>query len=200
MKKSILSAAMAALLGFATLSFVSPKGDVNLPVNLSKSSASWLGKKVTGEHSGAVTIKSGKLVTDGKSIKGGTFEIDMNSITCKDLTDAEWNGKLVGHLKSEDFFNVAKFPVATFVITSVAPKTDGTAQISGKLTIKGITKDLSFPAKVSSTPAGVTASANIVVDRTAYDIKYGSKSFFDSLGDKAIDNEFTLTVNLVAGK
>lgn len=126
--------------------------------------------------------------------------MNMNSINCTDL-QGEWADKLVGHLKADDFFGVEKYPTSTFVITKVSPAAAGTINVSGNLTIKGITKPLSFPASLSVKGNTVTASAKgVTVDRTKYDIRYGSKSFFDSIGDKAIDDEFTLDITLVASK
>jgi polyisoprenoid-binding protein YceI len=104
----------------------------------------------------------------------------------------------VGHLKNEDFFNVAKFPKSTFEVISVTPKAGDEYLVKGKLTIKGITNDVEFPATIKNDGKKLTATAKIIVDRTKYDIRYGSSSFFDNLGNKAISNEFELDLNLVA--
>lgn len=180
----------------ALSAFKNPTKPVNYTVDASKSSITWIGKKVTGSHNGTIALQSGTLAVNGKSVTGGNFTIDMNSIK-----DAEGSAKLEGHLKADDFFGVAKFPTSSFVITKVAGS-GANVTVSGNLTIKGITKPLSFPATVTVNADG-TASAlagKIVVDRTKYDIKYGSKSFFDSIGDKAINDEFELAVKLVAKK
>jgi polyisoprenoid-binding protein YceI len=125
----------------------------------------------------------------------------MASLKVEDLTGGS-NEKLVGHLKSDDFFSVEKNPTATFVITSVAPlKGDAcgnNATITGDLTIKGKTNPLSFPAKVGVKNGMAAASGTATIDRTKYDIRYRSKSFFESIGDKAIDDTFTLTFNVIA--
>jgi polyisoprenoid-binding protein YceI len=186
-------AALSASLASASVFAQTFKADV------SKSSIAYLAKKVTGKHEGAVKLTSGSLTLDGDAIKAGTFDVDMNSITCSDLT-GEWNDKFIGHLKSDDFFSTAKFPKATLVITEGKKDATGAYLIKGNLTIKGITKPISFPATLKKEGNTVTSVATIVVDRTVYDIRYGSKSFFDDLGDKAIDNDFTLTVTLVATK
>lgn len=162
-------------------------------VNTAKSEITWLGKKVTGEHSGKISLKSGELDTDDKAINGGQFVVDMNSITCTDLTDPEWNGKLVGHLKNDDFFGVEKFPVAKLVITKKAVFNGNKATVTGNLTIKEKTNPVTFEV----TKNGNSYKAEITVDRSKYDVRYGSKSFFDNLGDKTIYDEFYLTVNLV---
>jgi polyisoprenoid-binding protein YceI len=169
-------------------------------VDVKSSKVTWVGRKITGEHTGAINIADGQLTSDGKKVTGGTFNIDMNSITCTDLTDAEWNGKLVGHLKSEDFFNTAKFAKSTLVIKSLTSKGGNEYIVKGELTIKGIKNPIEFPANIVVAADKITAKATIIVDRTLYDIKYGSASFFDSLGDKAIDNAFELKIDLVAKK
>ncbi len=173
---------------------------VTLKADVSKSTLTWNGKKVTGEHTGDIKLTNGSLAVNGSKVSGGQFDIDMNSITCTDITDAEYNGKLIGHLKSEDFFNTAKFPTATFKITKLTPKGGDNYDVTGNLTIKGITQPVTFPAVVKVTPAGAEASGKITIDRTKYDIKYGSKSFFASIGDKAINDDFTVDFKLVAAK
>jgi polyisoprenoid-binding protein YceI len=111
----------------------------------------------------------------------------------KDLEAGEWHDKLVGHLKSDDFFGVEKFPTSELIITESAPFKNNEATVTGKLTIKGITHPVTFKA----VKVGTGYTALITVDRTKYDIKYGSGKFFDSLGDKMIYDEFTLDVKLV---
>jgi len=174
--------------------------DKTLTVDTKSSKLSWGAKKVTGTHAGDIPLTSGSLVVDGDKLKGGTFVFDVKSLTVTDVKDAEMNGKLTGHLKSPDFFSVEAHPQAKFVITSVTPKGAGAYDVTGKLTIKGITDNVTFPATVKSDAKKVTADAKIVVDRTKYDIKFRSKNFFENLGDKAIDNDFTLDVSLVANK
>jgi polyisoprenoid-binding protein YceI len=170
----------------------------NLEVDSSKSSVRWLGKKVTGAHNGTIALKSGQVELDGKNIKGGVFEIDMGSIIVEDLKDPEWNKKLNDHLKSDDFFGVATHPVSTFKITSVKPlkKKDSTHEISGDLTIKGITHPVTFPAKIEVKGNEASAKGKVTVDRTKYNIRYGSGKFFDNLGDKMINDEFQLELDL----
>ncbi|MFM6948029.1 MAG: YceI family protein [Aquirufa sp.] len=182
----------ALVVGFTTLTSVNaaPK-----PVNVSTSASKvvWLAKKVTGEHNGTVNISKGSLAVDGNKLVGGNFTIDLKSIVCKDLTDPGYNQKFISHITSGDFFEVEKFPTANFIITKVAGN-----QVSGNMTIKGITKAITFPAQISVAGGKVTASATITLDRTDYNIKYGSKKFFESIGDKAIYDDFALTVSLVS--
>ena len=176
---------------------VAPRATV-YQVDNAQSSLSWTAKKVTGSHSGNISVSSGKLEVDKNVLKGGSFELDTRSITVTDIKDANMNGKLLGHLKSDDFFSVDKHPSASFVITSAAAKGGGNYDVNGNLTIKGITKPISFPATVTVAGGKVTAKATIKVDRTKFDIKYRSNNFFENLGDKAIYDDFELDVTLVA--
>jgi len=193
LKKISTVAAIAVALVASNASAQTFKADA------SKSSVEWLAKKVTGQHNGNVKLASGSLVLEKDAVKSGAFEVDLTSIKVLDLT-GEYADKLVGHLKNDDFFAVDKFPKATLVITEGKKAANGTYDLKGNLTIKGITKPIAFPATIATVGNTVTATSAITVDRTLYDIKYGSASFFDSLGDKAIDNTFLLTVKLVATK
>lgn len=160
----------------------------------------WTGYKVTGKHTGTVKIKNGNLTLDNGVLTGGSFDIDMTSIKDTDL-EGEWAEKLVGHLKSDDFFGVAGHPTSKFVITRVIPQdSKGNYKIIGNLTIKETTKEVKFFANVAEAAGTVTASGKITVDRSEYNVRYGSGSFFDGLGDKTIYDEFDLQVNLVAKK
>jgi polyisoprenoid-binding protein YceI len=172
---------------------------------LSESTVKWTGKKLTGEHFGKINISEGSLFVDGDQLSGGSFTIDMNTITVEDLTDAAKNKDLTDHLFSEDFFNVAQFNAANFEITGVealaaADEAGNTHTISGNLTIKGITQGISFPAKVDNNEAGINASAKFNIDRTLWDIKYKSGKFFPELGDKVISDEIGIELNLAATK
>jgi polyisoprenoid-binding protein YceI len=192
-KINVVFAVVAIALLSAFTNVIKP---VTYTVDVAKSSITWIGKKVTGSHNGTISLKSGSLNVNGKNVTGGTFVMDMTSIK-----DADGSEKLEGHLKADDFFGSSKFPTSTFVITKVAGS-GANVNVSGNLTIKGITKPITFPATVTvNTDGTVSALAGkIVVDRTKYDIKYGSKSIFDSLGDKAIDDNFEIGVKLVAKK
>lgn len=167
-------------------------------VDSKESKLNWTGKKVTGQHEGTINVADGKLEVDNNVLKSGSFSLDTRSILVTDLKDAGSNAKLLGHLKSEDFFSVEKFPAASFVTTSVVSKGDGSYEVTGNLTIKGITNLVTFPATVTVAGNKLTAKAAIKVDRTKYNIKYGSKSFFEGIGDKAIYDDFDLDVTLVA--
>lgn len=167
-------------------------------VDKSESTVTWKASKVTGEHWGYVPISDAKLDVTGGKITGGSFEMDMVNLTVEDLTDPKSKGNLTNHLKSDDFFSVEKFNKSTFKITE-AKTTNGTDYtISGDLTIKGITQPISFPAKASVAGNKLTASGAITFDRTKFDIKFRSGSYFENLADKMIYDEVKLDVKLVA--
>jgi polyisoprenoid-binding protein YceI len=166
-------------------------------VDTAASNIVWKGYKVTGSHTGNVKIKNGSLQVQDGVLKGGSFDIDMTSITCTDL-EGDMAGKLVGHLKSDDFFGTANHPTAKFVITRALPQdSKGNYKIIGNLTIKETTKEIKFFANVTTT-GKPTATGKITIDRSEFNVKYGSGSFFDGLGDKTIYDEFELDVKLVS--
>lgn len=160
-------------------------------IDVSKSTIEWVGKKVTGQHSGTVNFKDGAIVFKGKKLTGGSFTVDMNSLNATDIS-GEYQQKLNGHLKADDFFGTEKFPTATLVFKKIGTKSANVYTVTADLTIKGITKPVTFDITVN----GNTATTAFNVDRTKYDIKYNSKSFFESIGDKAIYDEFELKVAL----
>lgn len=189
--KSVKVVIATLALGLISIAGVAAPKIVSL--NKSASSIAWLAKKVTGEHNGTVGISAGALNVDGNKLIGGNFTIDLKTIKNLDLTDPAYNQKFVGHISSGDFFEVEKFPTASFVITKVAGN-----QVTGNLTVKGITKSITFPAEIAVKGGKVTAKATITIDRTDFNIRYGSKKFFESIGDKAIFDDFALTVSLVS--
>lgn len=167
-------------------------------VDTTASFISWKAQKVTGSHNGKVMLKDGQLNFEEGQLVGGGFEIDMNSIICEDL-QGEWNQKLVGHLKSPDFFGVEKHPTAIFKITKVISRgLPGSYKVIGDITIKETTKEIKFNAQVEEKEGKQVATADITLDRSEFDIRYGSGSFFDNLGDKTIYDEFELSVTLVS--
>lgn len=161
-------------------------------INVTKSGIVWTGKKVTGSHTGTLNFQSGNLVFKKNLVKGGTFVVDMTTINTTDLKPGQGKENLDGHLKADDFFGVEKHKTATLVFTNISTKNKNNYTITADLTIKGITKPITFDLVVN----GNTASTTLKVDRTKYDIKYGSGSFFSDLGDKTISDEFELKVNL----
>lgn len=166
-------------------------------VDAKNSTVSWKAEKVTGEHVGTINIKSGELMTENGTLKGGTLAIDMTSIVCTDIADAGTNAKLIGHLKSEDFFSVEKNETATFVITNVKLISAKKVMITGNMTIKGISNEQSFEAAISLEGGKMNISGAMKIDRTKYKVVYGSGSVFEGLGDKMIYDEFTLDFKLM---
>lgn len=160
-------------------------------IDLKKSSISWTGKKVTGEHSGTVAFKEGMLVFKGKKLTGGSFIADMTSLSNTDQTGSG-KSKLEGHLKSPDFFNTDEYKTARLVFKTIGEKKPGIYSITADLTIKGKTNPVKFDLELKSGKA----TAEFTVDRTKYGIQYGSGSFFDDLGDRTIYDEFDLKVAL----
>lgn len=197
MKKAIFP--LVALLAIAAFSFTVDHTDT-FTADAAASKLDWKGYKVTGQHAGNVNLKSGSLAIDHGVLKGGSFEIDMASITCTDL-QGEWAGKLVGHLKSPDFFGTDAYPTAKFVIKkAIATDTKGNYKIVGDLTIKTTTKEVKFNANLATDGSMATATGKIVIDRSEFDVRYGSGSFFDGLGDKTVYDEFDVNFTLVAKK
>ncbi len=194
MKKSIsiISSIMAFMVVVAFTPIADSDGFYQIDTEASK--VEWIGSKITGKtHAGAVSLLSGGLqLTDGK-ISAGKFAIDMTTITCSDIEDPKWNGKLVSHLKNEDFFAVDKFGTATVSIKSA----DANGNITADLTIKGKTSEVTFPTTITTENGSLTATASIEIDRTKFDVRYGSDSFFDDLGDKAIDNIIKFNVTII---
>lgn len=193
MKKSALVLGLGlAIIG---LSAFSTKTTSDNPKHAS--TIKWIGSKVVGgDHTGNISIREEQLKFKKGALVGGSITADMTTITNTDL-EGEWNQKLVGHLNSDDFFSTAKFPTATISITKVTPGSNAnTYQVTADLTIKGITHSQSFLATVSPDGKQHIVTAKLNIDRTKYEVKYGSTSFFDSLGDKAISDEFSLDVTI----
>jgi len=191
MKKTVLSIALAVVFGFSATASTPIDGEKK-EVKTSESKVTWKGYKVTGSHEGNINLKSGFLMMDGKKLTGGEFVVDMTSITNSDMTTGNGKEKLEGHLKSDDFFGVANHPTAKLVFTSAKSFNKNSYTVTGDLTIKGITKPVTLVVSMFDNKA----TATIKVDRSEFDVKYGSGSFFDNLGDKTIYDEFDLVVEL----
>jgi len=180
---------LVSVLVFATQMAFSQK----VEVNVQESTITWYGKKVGGQHEGNILLSKGALELEKGQIKAGSFMIDMSSITCTDIENEEYNQKLVGHLKSDDFFGVEEFPGASMVLTGSSNFNNGLASVTADITIKGKTEKIIFDVQKE----GNFYRANIELDRSKFDVRYGSKSFFNNLGDKAINDMFTLVIKLV---
>ncbi len=167
-------------------------------VDKSASKLVWKGEKVTGFHAGELKFDNGTLTVENGKLTAGSFDIDMNSMTCTDLKAAEGGDKLIGHLKADDFFGVAKFPKAKFVSTKIVWQGGNNYKVVGNLTIKETTKEIKFTAVATVDATSAKADATVIIDRTDYKIQYGSGSFLDGLGDKTIYDNFELKISLVA--
>ncbi len=191
MKKGILSLAFALVFGFAATA-TEPIDGEKKKVNVETSKIMWKAYKVTGSHYGSIALKEGTLMFDGDKLTGGEFVVDMTSISNDDQEPGEDKEKLEGHLNSSDFFDTATHATASLKFTEVKSSGKNSYEVTGDLTIKGITKAITFDVSVY----GSKATATLKVDRTNYDVKYGSGSFFENLGDKTIYDEFDLVVDL----
>lgn len=188
MKKSILLFLAVALVA---MSFTNPIKTLN--VDVAKSIVTWKGYKPTGSHNGTIMLKSGLLQLDGENIVGGKFTADMKSIK-----DADGSARLENHLKSVDFFEVETFETAVFEITAVENKSKNKVFISGNIVIKGITKEISFTAEVSNINGIITLKSDVIqLNRAEFNVKYKSKTFFNDLKEKFINDEFDLQVSIV---
>lgn len=171
-----------------------PSGAITKEADTMTSLVNRNSKKVGGEHYGTVKLESGLLTFVDGSLMGGSFVIDMTTMTVDDL-QGDSQAWLLNHLKGDDFFSVESYPKATLTITEVtALETENSFDVRGDLTIKWITNPISFVATLDE--AGTTATAPIVIDRTLWDIKYRSLRFFSDIADKAIEDEITFTVTL----
>lgn len=190
MKKNVFKVALAAVIVLTTVAFTANSLEKK-EIKVKDSEVSWRGEKVTGFHTGIVELKEGHFILEDGELKGGEFIIDMSSIKVTDL-EGENKAKLEGHLKSDDFFGVQTYPQAKLVITSAAKKSDGTYGVVADLTIKEDTHPVTFDLEWDEN----SASTALTIDRSKYNVRYGSGSFFDNLGDKTIYDNFELEVDL----
>jgi polyisoprenoid-binding protein YceI len=171
-----------------------------LSANTNTTNVTWKASKVTGSHNGTLKLKSGEVMMDGNNVRSAKIAIDMNTMTVDDIKDAGTNAKLLGHLKSDDFFSVDKFSTVNFELTKAVAKADGNGNthfITGNLTIKGITHEISFPAAVTYANGELRAKGTLKFDRTKWDIRYNSGSFFSGLGDYMIYDDVEVGFDLV---
>ncbi|MEW4922848.1 YceI family protein [Algibacter sp. 2305UL17-15] len=174
---------------------------VKYTVDTDASAIEWKGFKPTGTHNGTIKLDSGVFALNGNTIESGSFLIDMKSITVLDIPAEEKdNAKLTGHLKSPDFFDVENHPSSAFEVTGVS-EAEGKTMLSGNLTIKGVKNNITFPVSVTETGNAVSlTSETFTIDRSKWNVKYGSKSFFDNLGDKFINDDIELKIDVTAKK
>ena len=188
MKKIFLSAILSVITLFAMAT--EPHVD-HVRVNTENSTVKWKGSKISSSHEGTVNILKGNLNIDHGTLVAGQFSIDMQSLATTDMSE-EYNKKLDGHLKNEDFFNVSKFPTASVTITNAVKGKGNSYKVVADLTIKGITHPITFAADVNINGKNFLATAKIKIDRTKWDIKYNSGNYFKDLGDKLILVEFDI--------
>lgn len=196
MKKIFLSAILSVITLFAMAT--KPHVD-HVRVNTENSTVKWKGSKISSTHEGTVNIIKGALNIDHGTLVGGQFSIDMQSLATTDMSE-EYNKKLDGHLKNEDFFNVSQFPTASITITNALRGSGNSYKIIANLTIKGITHPISFAADVDVNGKNFLATAKIKIDRTKWDIKYNSGNYFKDLGDKLILDEIEFDIFLLSVK
>ncbi|MGB1242586.1 MAG: YceI family protein [Chitinophagales bacterium] len=201
MKNTFVFSTVLTIIAFFTLSFTTPTETETYTVDTEASEVTWKGYKVTGSHEGTIAVKNGSLEFTEGALTGGSFEMDMTSIVCTDLEGGTAD-KLVGHLASDDFFGVKTYPTSTFVITSVVSRGQaGDYKVIGDLTIKESTHSIKLQVQLTEGEEGeMTATTAATIDRSDYNVKYGSGSFFDGLGDKTIYDEFDLGIKLVTNK
>lgn len=182
------------LAGVISLSaFTAPKPTAKT-INVAQSVINWKGYKVLGEHAGTVKFASGSLDFTNDVLTGGMLSVDMNSITVTDLKPGQGKENLEGHLKSDDFFGVATYPKSTLKFKKVVSRgKPGEYKIVADLTIKNTTKEVKFDANIMANKG----TASLKIDRSDFDVKFGSGSFFDGLGDKTIYDEFDLNINII---
>lgn len=167
----------------------------NYQVNTAESKVIWHGYRLVGNsHTGTVDIKSGSLqIVDG-AWTGGEFIIDVASLKSDDELES-----LENHLKGADFFDVANYPEAKLVITNLTEtEEENIYQIDAVLTIKDISESISFFARLNNNGDSVKAETNFSINRTIWDLKYGSGTFFEDLGDKVIGDDIDFSINLYA--
>lgn len=197
--KQLIGLTLGILVSASTIFAAKGEGDKNaFDIDTKASKIHWTGKKVAGEHTGYLSIGEGKVHVDDGKVVGANVNMDLNTIVVTDLEPGEWNDKLVGHLKSEDFFSVDEFPTASFKITDMKANSNEKYDVTGDLTIKGQTHEISFPATVQLANNLVTAKGTATIDRTKWDIQYGSGKFFKGLGDKMIYDDFEITFDIQA--
>ncbi len=202
MKTTILLT--VTLAAFTLMAFTGKKLHTDVyKVDTKLSSLEWYAEKVSGKHNGTIMFANGTIANDHGNLSA-TFEVDMTSIVCTDLT-GEYKTKLENHLKADDFFGSAKYPKAKLVTASITPIKDAkesgfTHTVKGNLTIKEKTNEITFDALIKSEAGKISCVGTAVIDRSKFDVKYGSKSFFPEIGDKMIYDEFKLKFNVVATK
>jgi polyisoprenoid-binding protein YceI len=182
-----------------------PENAVVANIDAERSTIGWMGTKITGQHDGTIGLANGELYLIGDQLVGGNIVLDMAAIVVLDIEDPQMNARLQGHLQSDDFFSTESFPEATFEMANIVKLEEALTgepnyTISGNLTIKGITHGVTFPAYVEVENDVVTANADFDLDRTMWDVKFGSGRFYENLGDNLIHDNFNIKLDITARK
>ena len=216
MKKSVFNIFMVAVLAVAIVgckkakeantseaeaAAVAESTSEKFIANVGESMIEWKGFKPTGSHTGTINLESGVFTTNDGKVHSGTFLINMKSIKVTDIpADKKGNADLVGHLSGADFFDVEKFPGAAFEVTGLEEK-EGKSMLSGNLSLKGVKNNITFPVVVSQDADNLSLTSEaFTIDRSKWNVQYGSKSFFDDLGDKFINDDIELKITVKAKK
>ncbi len=172
-------------------------------IDVEQSKVEWTGRNLTGAHSGTIKLREGSIeIESGRPVRG-SFTLEMRDIECADLKDGKMREMLEAHLKSEDFFDVIRFPEAVLLLSRITPLADAPLgnpnyEITGDLTLKGMTRDLSFRAILAPTPDGLLAAdAHFDIDRTHWNVLYGSGKFYEKLGKHLVNDEISIALKLV---
>ena len=188
------------VVALAIFSFTTPHID-NYTTDNKKSNVKWTGSKVIGDsHYGNISISKGTIMMDHGKLVAANFVIDMKSMTCTDIESEKYNQKLIDHLKNDDFFDVEKFPTAEFTMITSKKIAEGKHSVTGELSVKNFKDIVKREVDVTERNNTLSASGKFNFDRTKFDVIYGSGTFFDNLGDKAINNEVSIQFNIVANK
>lgn len=173
------------------------EGSVTYKVSATESTVQWFGEKITGwSHKGLVGIQQGSFNVENKRITAGEFVIDMNSLSeVESVMDEKKQSDLIEHLKSPDFFNVDSFPTANFAVVSADEN-----NVTANLTIKGITKSITLPYNFHVDGDKAHITAEFTINRADWNVRYGSGTFFENLGDDLIKDDIKFKVSLVATK
>lgn len=166
-------------------------------IQRASSTVNWTGKKVLGLHTGSINIANGFIEIADDAILSGEIQIDMTSIVITDIEDIKTRQEFLEHLLNDDFFSVDKFKTAKLTITG-SKKIEGSKfKIDGILTIKDISHPISFVSSIEIFTDTLYSTGEVVIDRTLYNIRYGSGRFIDNLGNKLIYDDFVLQFKLV---
>lgn len=195
-----IGAILATSISFAATSKVA--SNEKLAIDTKESKIQWVGKKVTGQHTGTIGISTGVVEFKDKKLIGGQLTIDMDKITVLDVKNPSDNGKLLVHLKSEDFFDLKNHATSELKIKSVKNLSPTQAEVTAELTIRGKPNTLTFPVEYKFEGKKASATGKLEIDRTLYGVKYNSAKFFSvaNLKDKVIEDKFELTFDLKASE